>query len=130
MVISVISVLLQAECLDSLRAHIPEMFPSLCSLLEASHSSILTNTIERVQSPFIKLRSTLSWSTHSTESDNSLINQSSLRLRALVVDGATLNFAFKPSCKDLFVAVAKECYSVICCRASPFQKVHNCLYKC
>ncbi len=109
-----------------MRAHIQQLFPSLRNSLEASQSSILANSIGMVQTPFFKLRSTLSWSNRSNDSNDTLINQSSLR--ALVVDGATLNFAFKPSCKDLFVAIAKECYSVVCCRATPFQKVMYVLY--
>jgi len=41
----------------------------------------------------------------------------------LVVDGDTLSYALKPSCRKIFSAVAKECYSVICCRVAPLQKV-------
>ena len=43
--------------------------------------------------------------------------------KALVIDGATLEFALQPSLRKLFVSVACRCKSVICCRASPQQKV-------
>ena len=43
--------------------------------------------------------------------------------KALVIDGATLAFALQDSVKGLFLEVAKYCKSVICCRATPLQKV-------
>lgn len=45
--------------------------------------------------------------------------------KALVIDGATLVFALQDSVKELFLEVAKYCKSVICCRATPLQKVLN-----
>ena len=118
--------LLQEECLENLQDLITEMFPSLRRSLEASQASVLSNTVGRIQAPFRRLQSTLSWSNQSDKLDDSLIKVTSRK--ALVVDGATLEFAFKPRCKDLFVTVAKECYSVICCRATPLKKVHVHVY--
>ena len=43
--------------------------------------------------------------------------------KALVIDGATLVFALQDSVKELFLEVTKYCKSVICCRATPLQKV-------
>lgn len=43
--------------------------------------------------------------------------------KALVIDGATLAFALQDSMKGLFLEVTKYCKSVICCRATPLQKV-------
>lgn len=43
--------------------------------------------------------------------------------KALVIDGATLVFALQDSLKELFLEVTKYCKSVICCRATPLQKV-------
>ena len=43
--------------------------------------------------------------------------------KALVIDGATLVFALQDSLKDLLLEVTKYCKSVICCRATPLQKV-------
>jgi len=43
--------------------------------------------------------------------------------KALVIDGATLAFALQDSLKELFLEVSKYCKSVICCRATPLQKV-------
>ena len=43
--------------------------------------------------------------------------------KALVIDGATLAFALQDSLKEVFLEVTKYCKSVICCRATPLQKV-------
>ena len=43
--------------------------------------------------------------------------------KALVVDGATLIFALEPSMKKLFLDVAEQFKSVLCCRSTPLQKV-------
>ena len=50
--------------------------------------------------------------------------------KALVIDGATLAFALRDSVKEQFLEVAKYCKSVICCRATPLQKVNHCLDFC
>ena len=49
------------------------------------------------------------------------------RPKALVIDGATLQFVFEPSLKALFLDVAGKCVSVICSRATPIQKVMYCI---
>ena len=43
--------------------------------------------------------------------------------KALIIDGQTLMFALDKSLKVLFLEVAKQCHSVICCRVTPLQKV-------
>ena len=43
--------------------------------------------------------------------------------KGLVVDGRTLSLALRPGLVSLFLNVAKRCHSVICCRATPLQKV-------
>lgn len=43
--------------------------------------------------------------------------------RVLVVDGGTLVYALDPSLKRLFLSVADRFHSVMCCRATPLQKV-------
>ena len=43
--------------------------------------------------------------------------------KGLVVDGHTLSLALQPRLVSLFLNVAKRCHSVICCRATPLQKV-------
>ena len=45
--------------------------------------------------------------------------------RVLVVDGGTLVYALDPSIKRLFLSVADRFHSVMCCRATPLQKVWN-----
>ena len=44
---------------------------------------------------------------------------------ALVIDGATLEFALNDSVKKLFLQLGISCKTVICCRVSPGQKVKN-----
>ena len=48
---------------------------------------------------------------------------------ALVVDGPTLTHALSPGLKELFLSVACMCKAVMCCRATPLQKVreHTCV---
>ena len=41
---------------------------------------------------------------------------------AIVIDGETLRFALKPELKTLFLNLATQCETVVCCRVSPAQK--------
>ena len=110
---------MQDQCLEVLQAHFQEMFPTLSGSFETSSSSVLSRTFDKIRAPLIKLYS-LSSSHSRNESTNSLKEKT---LKALVVDGETLSFALKPPCRQIFSAIAKECYSVICCRVAPLQKV-------
>lgn len=49
-------------------------------------------------------------------------NSISSRKRALVIDGPTLFLALEPDFAFKFIALAKTCVSVICCRCTPLQK--------
>ncbi len=40
----------------------------------------------------------------------------------LVIDGRTLAYALDKSLEDKFLAVARSCRSVLCCRSTPLQK--------
>jgi phospholipid-translocating ATPase len=41
---------------------------------------------------------------------------------AVVIDGETLGYALKPELKSLFLNLATQCETVVCCRVSPAQK--------
>lgn len=41
---------------------------------------------------------------------------------AVVIDGATLHFALSEELKTLFLDLATQCETVVCCRVSPAQK--------
>ena len=41
---------------------------------------------------------------------------------AVVIDGETLGFALRPELKTLFLNLATQCETVVCCRVSPAQK--------
>ena len=43
--------------------------------------------------------------------------------KVLVVDGTTLEFVLQPCCQRQFLEIASRCQAVICCRATPLQKV-------
>lgn len=45
--------------------------------------------------------------------------------RALVVDGRTLAYVLDKPLDELFLNLAQHCTSVLCCRATPLQKVTN-----
>lgn len=52
---------------------------------------------------------------------------------ALIIDGITLAFTLEKPLDTLFIEIAKRCESVICCRATPLQKVSqiwNCCCCC
>lgn len=40
----------------------------------------------------------------------------------LVIDGRTLAYALDKSLEDKFLAVARSCRAVLCCRSTPLQK--------
>lgn len=44
----------------------------------------------------------------------------------LIIDGKSLTYALEDDIKDLFLALAVGCTSVICCRSSPKQKALVC----
>ena len=41
---------------------------------------------------------------------------------AVVIDGDTLRYALSPELKSLFLTLATQCETVVCCRVSPAQK--------
>jgi phospholipid-translocating ATPase len=41
---------------------------------------------------------------------------------AVVIDGETLGFALRPELKAMFLNLATQCETVVCCRVSPAQK--------
>ena len=48
--------------------------------------------------------------------------------KVIVINGDTLTFALQdPAIRTSFLALARTCKSVICCRATPLQKVCVCL---
>lgn len=61
-------------------------------------------------------------SKRSSSSDSGSDDASARARCSLVVDGAALKFALRPSLHHLFLEVALRCHSVICCRVSPKQK--------
>lgn len=48
---------------------------------------------------------------------------------ALVVDGPTLQYALNPTLKPLFQNIACRCRAVMCCRATPLQKVRQVVWR-
>lgn len=41
---------------------------------------------------------------------------------AVVIDGETLGYALRPELKTMFLNLATQCETVVCCRVSPAQK--------
>ena len=60
-----------------------------------------------------------------------LIASSKNEAFALIIDGKSLAYALEDDLKKMFLDLAVECSSVICCRSSPKQKalVSSQLYK-
>ena len=86
--------------------------------MDNSQTSIISSAVNIFKTPFIKLRNFST--THSNGCTTHLTEQSP---KALVIDGQTLVFALKQTCSKLFLSLAKECSTVLCCRAAPLQKV-------
>ena len=50
------------------------------------------------------------------------------RPMALIIDGVSLSFTLSKSLNTKFIEIARHCESVICCRATPLQKVSHLPY--
>jgi phospholipid-translocating P-type ATPase (flippase) len=106
----------EEDCLHTLaRAH-PESDTPIC--FTSTQSSYLSNTVKFMRNSWSKLQSfppimqaSYDCNTPSTSSP-----------KALVVDGQSLIFALSQNCSKQFLSLANECSTVICCRATPFQK--------
>ncbi|XP_039126290.1 putative phospholipid-transporting ATPase 9 [Dioscorea cayenensis subsp. rotundata] len=59
---------------------------------------------------------------HQIKEGNSQRNSSSEETFALIIDGKSLNYALEDNVKSMFLQLAVNCASVICCRSSPKQK--------
>lgn len=59
---------------------------------------------------------------HQIKEGNSQRNSSSGETFALIIDGKSLNYALEDNVKSMFLQLAVNCASVICCRSSPKQK--------
>ena len=80
---------------------------------DSDDSSASTSGIDSLHSKLIRLGVLVSGCDGDTEDSG----------RVLVVDGGTLVYALDPGIRRLFLNVAKRFHSVMCCRATPLQKV-------
>ena len=53
------------------------------------------------------------------------VNDDGCSTIALVVDGPTLQYMLSPNLKPIFQEVSRKCRAVMCCRATPLQKVRE-----
>ncbi|KAM6939348.1 phospholipid-transporting ATPase VA [Lycodopsis pacificus] len=86
----------------------------LCSSSDRAAKSFHANS-----SPFEIYASSFSSSSSSSSSHAAPF---AVHRLGLVVDGRTLAYALDPSLEDRFLAVARRCRSVLCCRSTPLQK--------
>ncbi|XP_075937632.1 phospholipid-transporting ATPase VA isoform X2 [Anarhichas minor] len=86
----------------------------LCSSSDQAAKSFHTNF-----SPFEIYPSSFSSSSSSSSSHGAPF---AVHRLGLVIDGRTLAYALDPSLEDKFLAVARSCRSVLCCRSTPLQK--------
>lgn len=96
----------------------------------------MEETKARLDSALADLRSELlPTDTNSlSTSDSNILSRSFISLHsvanekesnyALVIDGPTLNFATSPELEKRFLKICMNCQSVVCCRATPIQKVN------
>uniref|UniRef100_A0A669CLA3 Phospholipid-transporting ATPase n=1 Tax=Oreochromis niloticus TaxID=8128 RepID=A0A669CLA3_ORENI len=84
-----------------------------CKLLDPEEELLTLNTFNTNFSPF----DIYSSSSPSSQSTPFLVHR-----LGLVIDGRTLAYALDKSLEDKFLAVARSCRSVLCCRSTPLQK--------
>ena len=77
----------------------------------------MSNTVVTFRNQWFKLKNL----SHSKSKGPPLSSSSSSK--AIVIDGETLALALQASSRKLFVSICKEFDTVICCRATPLQKV-------
>ena len=87
------------------------------SLEDSAHSSwnnldTLLTSVVSVTRPFIPLVG---------RQGRQPVNKGSSK--AIVFEGSILNYCLKPKVKETFLSLIGKCDSVICCRATPLQKV-------
>ncbi|XP_028655873.1 phospholipid-transporting ATPase VA [Erpetoichthys calabaricus] len=87
-------------------------------------ATLLDESLHYIQSKF--LNNTPNYSVEDKEVDFSFSHVSSsfstVCCLGLVIDGRTLAYALDKSLEDKFLAVARSCRSVLCCRSTPLQK--------
>ncbi|XP_058885466.1 phospholipid-transporting ATPase VA-like isoform X1 [Acipenser ruthenus] len=90
--------------------------PEACAVL-------LDESIHYIQSKFVN--NTLNPAAEDFEVDFTpfqIPSSSSVHRLGLVIDGRTLAYALDKRLEDKFLAVARSCRSVLCCRSTPLQK--------
>lgn len=95
----------------------------LVRLLQAECNDLLDQITDRLETAWQNL--TMS-PTHSLSSEGSNLVRPPL---SLIIDGKTLAFALETPLDKKFVAIAKRCETVICCRAAPLQKVSKTAFR-
>jgi len=74
----------------------------------------------------IKVRLDSNWPSYTvlpTSARSSTLDNQSRPPLALIIDGITLSYTLEEPLDAMFIEIAKRCESVICCRATPLQKV-------
>ena len=106
-----------------------------CKLLDPSMEIITLNSQTKEQCKEllqqIKVRLDSNWPSYTCLPTSSRLSQrgsadagdASRPPLALIIDGITLSFTLEKPLDVMFVEIAKRCESVICCRATPLQKV-------
>ena len=105
-----------------------------CKLLDPSMEIITLNSQTKEQCKEllqqIKVRLDSNWPSYTVLPTSSRLSQrgsatagESRPPLALIIDGITLSFTLEKPLDVMFVEIAKRCESVICCRATPLQKV-------
>lgn len=116
---------------------LPDLFIYFCvseyGLLQETCAVLLENSLRYIQAKFlcnprpdpqaardyagIHFSSPVCSPTSSSHSSPFLVHR-----LGLVIDGRTLAYALDKSLEDKFLAVARSCRSVLCCRSTPLQK--------
>lgn len=93
---------------------------SLC-VLQESCALLLEESLHYIQTKFLSSSSPFFQPPSSSSSSCHSLPFMVHRL-GLVIDGRTLAYALDRSLEDTFLAVARSCRSVLCCRSTPLQK--------
>lgn len=122
--------------LTSLKTNLPEFQTSLClSLNQEACALLLEESLHYLQAKFLcsttdpaakayhgGLAPFHIYPSSSATSSSWQAAPFAVHRLGLVIDGRTLAYALDKSLEDKFLAVARSCRSVLCCRSTPLQK--------
>uniref|UniRef100_A0A3Q3R1N9 Phospholipid-transporting ATPase n=1 Tax=Monopterus albus TaxID=43700 RepID=A0A3Q3R1N9_MONAL len=93
-----------------------------CKLLDPEEEILTLNADSQVSSSNQNFTDSINPSSSPLSSSSFHTTPFTVHRLGLVIDGRTLAYALDKSLEDKFLAIARSCRSVLCCRSTPLQK--------